>query len=102
MPDTVPPMPAPQPEAELAALRAELDGIDDGLHDLLMRRAAVVERVGALRGKVPLRAGREAAILRRLVDAGTRIAQMGYAGEGDVDQVVDNLLASIPVPAVRA
>src|SRR4029453_14062064 len=29
------------------------------------------------------------AILRRLVDAGTRIAQMGYAGEGNVDDTVD-------------
>jgi chorismate mutase / prephenate dehydratase len=72
MPDTIPPM-ANTPETatetatELATLRAELDRLDDGLHDLLMQRAAVVERVGALRGKVPLRAGREAAILRRLV-----------------------------------
>src|SRR5690349_17877173 len=32
---------------------------------------------------------REKAILRRLVDAGTKIAQMGYAGEGDVDSTVD-------------
>ncbi|MCW2758328.1 MAG: DnaB domain protein helicase, C-terminal domain protein, partial [Nocardioidaceae bacterium] len=32
---------------------------------------------------------REKSILRRLVDAGTRIAQMGYAGEGDVDDTVD-------------
>jgi replicative DNA helicase len=32
---------------------------------------------------------REKAILRRLVTAGTRIVQMGYAGEGDVDGVVD-------------
>jgi replicative DNA helicase len=32
---------------------------------------------------------REKAILRRLVDAGTRIAQMGYTGEGQVDDVVD-------------
>jgi replicative DNA helicase len=32
---------------------------------------------------------REKAVLRRLVDAGTRIVQMGYAGEGDVDDVVD-------------
>ena len=32
---------------------------------------------------------REKAILRRLVDAGTRIAQMGYAGEGEVDDTVD-------------
>jgi replicative DNA helicase len=32
---------------------------------------------------------REKAILRRLVGAGTRIVQMGYAGEGAVDNVVD-------------
>ena len=32
---------------------------------------------------------REKAILRRLVNAGTRIVQMGYAGEGLVDDVVD-------------
>ncbi|HSV39765.1 MAG TPA: DnaB-like helicase N-terminal domain-containing protein, partial [Nocardioidaceae bacterium] len=32
---------------------------------------------------------REKAVLRRLVDAGTRIVQMGYAGEGLVDDVVD-------------
>ncbi len=32
---------------------------------------------------------REKAILRRLVDAGTRIVQMGYTGEGVVDDVVD-------------
>ncbi len=32
---------------------------------------------------------REKAILRRLVSAGTRIVQMGYAGEGVVDDVVD-------------
>ena len=34
---------------------------------------------------------REKAILRRLVDAGTRIAQMGYAGEGNVDDTVDRV-----------
>ncbi|GAB3653202.1 replicative DNA helicase [Nocardioides korecus] len=32
---------------------------------------------------------REKSVLRRLVDAGTKIAQMGYAQEGDVDQTVD-------------
>lgn len=32
---------------------------------------------------------REKAVLRRLVDAGTRIVQMGYAAEGEVDEVVD-------------
>ncbi len=38
---------------------------------------------------------REKAILRRLVDAGTRIAQLGYAGEGVVDDVVDRAQAEI-------
>ena len=37
----------------------------------------------------------EKAILRRLVDAGTRIAQMGYAGEGQVDDVVDRAQAEV-------
>ncbi|TAK70307.1 MAG: replicative DNA helicase [Actinomycetota bacterium] len=38
---------------------------------------------------------RERAILRRLVDAGTRIVQMGYAGEGEVDDVVDRAQAEV-------
>ncbi len=38
---------------------------------------------------------REKAILRRLVGAGTRIAQMGYAGEGQVDEVVDRAQAEV-------
>ena len=37
----------------------------------------------------------EKAILRRLVDAGTKIAQMGYAGEGEVDDTVDRAQAEI-------
>jgi replicative DNA helicase len=37
----------------------------------------------------------EKAVLRRLVDAGTKIAQMGYAGEGEIDQVVDRAQAEI-------
>ncbi len=32
---------------------------------------------------------RERAILRRLVEVGTRIAQLGYAGDGDADDLVD-------------
>jgi chorismate mutase/prephenate dehydratase len=61
--------PETPPLPSLAELRAELDGLDDALHDLLMRRAAVVERVAGLNahGKVPFRPGREAAILRRLL-----------------------------------
>ena len=54
---------------DLASLRSELDRLDDALHDLVMSRAAVAEQVGKLgvKGKVPLRPGREAMILRRLV-----------------------------------
>jgi replicative DNA helicase len=37
----------------------------------------------------------ERAILRRLVEAGTRIVQMGYAGDGDIDQVVDRAQAEV-------
>lgn len=38
---------------------------------------------------------REKSILRRLVDAGTKIAQLGYAGEGQVDDVVDRAQAEV-------
>src|SRR5205085_1636693 len=38
---------------------------------------------------------REKSILRRLVDAGTKIAQLGYAGEGQVDDTVDRAQAEI-------
>jgi replicative DNA helicase len=38
---------------------------------------------------------REKAILRRLVEAGTKIVQIGYAGEGQVDDVVDAAQAEI-------
>ncbi len=38
---------------------------------------------------------REQAILRRLVEAGTRIVSMGYAGTGDVDDVVDRAQAEV-------
>lgn len=54
---------------DLSALRAELDRLDDAIHDLLMRRAAVVARVAATKpaGGSGLRPGREAVILRRLL-----------------------------------
>ncbi len=54
----------------LDVLRSELDAIDDALLAALQRRAAVVAEVAALKnGGVPLRPGREAAILRRLLAA---------------------------------
>jgi chorismate mutase len=70
MPDTAPPAEIAEPaKADLAALRGELDRLDDAIHDLLMRRAQVVARIGAdgAKGRVKLRPGREAAILRRLL-----------------------------------
>jgi replicative DNA helicase len=38
---------------------------------------------------------RERAVLRRLVEAGTRIVQMGYNGDGDADQIVDRAQAEV-------
>ena len=57
------------PASRLAELRAELDGIDDQIHDLLMQRAKVVESVASEGGKtgIKIRPGREAIILRRLL-----------------------------------
>jgi chorismate mutase-like protein len=66
------------PEAPIEALRRDVDSIDDALHDLLMRRAEVVIRIGALKastgagsqpakGSTFLRPGREAVVMRRLV-----------------------------------
>jgi chorismate mutase-like protein len=62
----------PAPETPLDELRREIDGIDDSLHDLMMRRAELVLRIGrakAAAGAVggALRPGREASVLRRLV-----------------------------------
>lgn len=51
----------------LPALRAELDRIDDTLHDLLMERAKVVEHVARSGKTAAFRPGREASIIRRLV-----------------------------------
>ncbi|MBS0559624.1 MAG: chorismate mutase [Proteobacteria bacterium] len=56
--------------SDLAGLRAELDKIDDGIHNLLMRRADLVGFLANSRFKTPgvaLRPGREADIIRRLV-----------------------------------
>jgi len=62
----------PTADPALQALRAEIDALDDAMHDLLMRRAAVVARMAGSRAKTgagsPLRPGREAAVLRRLLE----------------------------------
>jgi chorismate mutase-like protein len=54
----------------LDALRREIDTVDDALHDLLMRRAALVAEIGALKNTAQtavFRPSREAALLRRLL-----------------------------------
>jgi chorismate mutase/prephenate dehydratase len=55
------------PGQGLAKLRAELDRIDDAVHDLLMQRAKVVEQVARSGKPAAFRPGREASIIRRLV-----------------------------------
>lgn len=58
------------PASTLNRLRQEIDQIDDDIHDLLMRRTAVVEQIRGIKGgdrAAYLRPGREALILRRLV-----------------------------------
>lgn len=56
-------------EKPLDALRKEIDAIDDSLHDLIMRRAKVVEKVRKVKAgeSVKIRPAREAEILYRLV-----------------------------------
>lgn len=66
-------------------------------------RVGGAEYLHTLISSVPSAAGagyyarivREQAILRRLVEAGTRIANMGYAADGDVDEVVDTAQAEV-------
>jgi chorismate mutase/prephenate dehydratase len=58
------------PTSTLAAIRTEIDALDDAMHELLRRRAAVVARMAQSRAKAGmsnLRPGREAQVLRRLL-----------------------------------
>ncbi|WP_425489951.1 replicative DNA helicase [Nocardioides ungokensis] len=74
-----------------------------------LQRRGELQRIGGapylhtLSANVPIAANagyyaeivREKAILRRLVDAGTKIVQIGYAGEGQIDDVVDQAQAEV-------
>ncbi len=56
--------------SSLDELRRHIDQLDDELHDVLMRRAEIVEAIGALKkadATPAMRPGREARILRRLM-----------------------------------
>jgi chorismate mutase/prephenate dehydratase len=59
---------------ELDALRRQIDEIDTALHDLVQKRTSIVERIGRAKGagkSLALRPGREALVLRRLLDRHT-------------------------------
>ena len=66
-------------------------------------RAGGADYLHTLTGLVPTAANAgyyativaEKAVLRRLVEAGTRIVQMGYASEGEVDDLVNSAQAEI-------
>jgi replicative DNA helicase len=68
-----------------------------------LRRAGGPGYVSALASQVPTSANagyyaeivRERAVLRRLVEAGTRIAGMGYAAEGDPEELLDAAAAEL-------
>ena len=74
-----------------------------------LQRRGELQRIGGapylhtLSANVPIAANagyyaeivREKAILRRLVGAGTKIVQIGYAGEGQVDDIVDEAQAEV-------
>ena len=61
----------PATPSDLAELRRRLDEIDDKLHDLLIERGEIISMVAASKRDGKLAAfqpGREAEIVRRLVD----------------------------------
>ncbi|MFC4785926.1 replicative DNA helicase [Nocardioides sp. MAHUQ-72] len=74
-----------------------------------LQRRGELQRIGGapylhtLSANVPIAANagyyaeivREKSILRKLVDAGTKIVQIGYAGEGQIDDVVDQAQAEV-------
>jgi len=69
----------------------------------VLQRAGGVEYLHTLTSLVPTAANAgyyasivaERAVLRRLVEAGTRIVQLGYAGEGEVTELVNSAQAEI-------
>jgi chorismate mutase-like protein len=63
-------MTSPTPP-DLDQIRRDIDGVDATLHDLLMRRAQLVEQVRAIKkasGAIPLQPAREVEVLRRLAE----------------------------------
>jgi len=74
-------------------LRREIDEIDTSLHDLIMRRAAIVEQVAEAKGPQAdsgMRPGREAAILRRLA-----ARHQGHFGRGSLLRIWREIIATL-------
>jgi chorismate mutase len=59
----------PAAKTSLDDLRREIDRVDDAIHDLLMRRTEIVKELRVVKGGggAPIRPGREAQVLRRLI-----------------------------------
>ena len=60
---------AAQVDFSLSELRRQIDEIDTAIHELLIQRTEVTQRIGAAKGakSVYMRPGREAVVLRRLI-----------------------------------
>jgi replicative DNA helicase len=77
--------------SDLLAKRGELARVGGGAYlHTLMASVPTAANAGYY-----ARIVRERAILRRLVEVGTRIVQLGYAGDGDADELVDRAQAEI-------
>ncbi|MGY2049998.1 chorismate mutase [Methylobacterium sp. JK268] len=65
-------MTQPVPTADLAALRAEIDRIDAAMHDLLMERGRIIDRLIAVKrtgaSGSAFRPGREASMMRTIAE----------------------------------
>ena len=53
---------------DLQKIREEIDSIDNNIHDLLIKRASIIQKVVRVKTKASYRPEREAAITRRLFD----------------------------------
>ena len=74
-------------------LRREIDEIDTSLHDLIMRRAAIVEQVAEAKGPQldsGMRPGREARILRRLA-----ARHEGHFGRGSLLRIWREIVSTL-------
>ncbi|PIK70598.1 hypothetical protein CS379_23815, partial [Methylobacterium frigidaeris] len=63
------------PPADLAALRADIDRIDSAMHDLLMERGRIIDRLIAVKktsaSGSAFRPGREASMMRAIAERHT-------------------------------